>query len=73
MVINGFDPNAFRSDWMVRGLQRIPPSIMTDTDKQAALASLVSLDDERTVNNAVEDILYRSELVGRRVRNEDKA
>jgi transportin-3 len=72
IAINGFDQAAFRSDWIVRGLQQIPASVMTDRDKQAALHALVNLDDERSLNNAVEDILYRAELVGRRMRNETK-
>jgi transportin-3 len=72
MAINMFDSERFRTDWCVRGLQRIPSNVMTDRDKHAALATLTSLDDERSVSNAVDDILYRAELVGRRVRNELK-
>jgi tetrahydromethanopterin S-methyltransferase subunit F len=45
---------------------------MTDRDKQAALAPLSSLEEERSVSNTVDDILYRAELVGRRMRNETK-
>ena len=72
MALNGFDQTAFRNDWIMRGLQQIPASVMTDRDKQAALPALVNIDDERSLNNAVEDILYRAELVGRRMRNETK-
>ena len=72
MVVNSFDHSAFSSDWVIRGLRRVPLSVMTDRDKQAALTALVNLEDERTVSNAVDDILYRAELVGRRIRNEIK-
>ena len=72
MTINTFDQQAYRTDWLPRGLQRVPVSIMTDRDKGSAAAALSSLDDERAVTSCVEDILYRAELVGRRMRNELK-
>ena len=72
MTINSFDHETFNNDWVIRGLQRVPVNVMTDRDKQDAVAALCSLDDERAVNNCVEDILYRAELVGRRSRNELK-
>jgi len=72
MTINSFDHENFKNDWVIRGLQRVPVNVMTDRDKQDAVAALCSLDDERAVNNCVEDILYRAELVGRRSRNELK-
>lgn len=71
-AINSFDHSRFSNDWIVRGLRRIPANVMTDRDKQAAIAPLSNLEDERSVANAVDDILYRAELVGRRMRNETK-
>ena len=70
MTLHQFDENAFRNDWVIRGLQRVPASVMTDRDKQAAASTLCNPEDERAINACVEDILYRSELVGRRMRNE---
>ena len=70
MTVNNFDHEAFKNQWVIRGLQLVPLNIMTDRDKQDAVAALCSLDDDRAVNNCVQDILYRAELVGRRVRNE---
>ena len=70
MALNRFDESAFKNEWIVRGLQSVPANVMTDRDKQAAVIALSYPDDERTVNTCVEDILYRAELVGRRVRNE---
>lgn len=72
LTLNNFEHNLYKADWIVKGLQRVPVSIMTERDKEAALQSLISLDDERIVQHCVEDILYRSELVGRRMRNELK-
>jgi len=71
-AINSFDHQQFSNDWLVKGLRRIPANVMTDPDKQAALAPLSSLEEERSVSNTVDDILYRAELVGRRMRNETK-
>lgn len=70
MAINGFDHEHFRNDWLIRGLQRLPANVMTERDKQEAVVALCSLDDDRRVIRCVQDILYRAELVGRRVRNE---
>jgi hypothetical protein len=70
MVMNCFEPTAYKSDWIVRGLGRVPVSIMTDRDKQAAVGALCAIDDERAVSRCIEDIIYRAELVGRRIRNE---
>jgi transportin-3 len=70
MVMNSFDPHAFGADWIVRGLSRVPTSVMTDKDKHEAIKALCSIDDERAITRCVEDILYRAELVNRRVRNE---
>jgi transportin-3 len=70
MVMNSFEPTAFKSEWIVRGLGRVPVSIMTDRDKQAAVNALCSIDDDRAVSRCIDDILYRAELVGRRIRNE---
>ena len=72
MVMNNFDPEAFKNDWIVRGLSRVPASVMTDKDKHAAILDLCSFDDERAVTRCIEDILYRAELVNRRVRNEQQ-
>jgi hypothetical protein len=68
--MNCFEPTAYKSDWIVRGLGRVPVSIMTDRDKQAAVGALCAIDDERAVSRCIEDIIYRAELVGRRIRNE---
>ena len=72
MTINGFDPIKYESDWIIKGLARVPVSVMTDKDKQSALQALCSTEDERAVTRCIEDILYRAELVNRRVRNEQK-
>jgi len=72
MVMNNFDPTAYKNDWITRGLSRVPVSILTDRDKQAAVNALCAKEDERAVTRCIEDILYRAELVGRRVRNEQK-
>jgi transportin-3 len=69
MVINHFDPDSFRSNWIVRGLSVVPSSIMTDRDKQAAVLSLSQLEDERTVQKCMEDLMYRAKVVERRMNN----
>ena len=72
MVMNSFNSELFRAQWVVHGLSQVPLSVMTDRDKTAAVESLTALDDERSVSNCVNEMLYRSELVGRRMRNETK-
>ena len=70
MTINQFDPETYQKVWLVHSVGVIPISIMTERDKTEALVALANSTEERTVANCVNEMIYRAELVDRRLRNE---